>query len=248
MAVLGALAAGRAGGVLYNPHMASGEFGTVVYFSEITLVNTGTAAASVRVTRRDDDGAALDAATVEVPALGKVRTEVKALFGLSGAVEGWLQVDPGGAAGVTGCMTFGEAGASSKMLSSLPLQGLGHRKFLLPYLASGTFGGIDYFTGVAFLEPDRTVPTRVKLAVHAPDGTELASRRYTLQPPDPETCPDCHKRRVFLLGQGLAELSEQLGGYLVLEAETVTRGLLVLQIFGDNGNNILCAVPSIPLD
>ncbi len=248
VAVLAALPAGQASGVLYDPHVASGDFGTAVYFSDITLVNTGEAQAQVEVKRLDDDNNELNRKTVTVPARGKYHSEAKELFGLTGTVEGWLQADPAGAVGVAGCMTFGEAGASSKMLSSLPLQTLGHRKFLLPWMVSGTFGGTTYFTGVAILEPDRTVPTRVKLTVYGPDGAALTSRSYSLKPYDPTDCPDCRKRQVFLLSQGLAELPDLLGGYLVLEAETITRGLLVFQLFGDFGNTVLTAVPSIPLD
>ncbi len=247
VAVLSALPAGRSSGILFDPHMASGDFGTVVYFSDLTLVNTGGTAARIQVTRRNDDGVILNTATVDVPAMGKIRTEVKTLLGLAGTVEGWLQVDPGGASGITGCMTFGEQGAHSKILSSLPLQGLGHRKFLLPFIANGKFGESTYFTGFAVLDPDSATRPRVKLTAYDSAGQALASRTYTLKKPD-NMCADCHKRQVFMLNQAMAELPNMLGGYLVLEAETMTRGLLVFQLFGDFNNTVLSAVPSIPLD
>ncbi len=247
-AVLAALTSGLASRVLYDPHMASGDFGIVYYFSDITLVNTGEGAALVQVTRRDNDGNVLNTASVNVPAKGKVRTEVSALFGLTGTVEGWMQADPGSAAGVTGCMTFGEAGTTSRILACLPLQDLGHRRFLLPYIANGTFGASTYFTGVAVLEPDPEARTRVRLTAHDGNGAELAARTYTLRPPDPDKCAECHKRQVFLLGLEMSELPTMAGGYLVLEAETITHGLLVFQLFGDIGNTVLSAVPSIPLD
>lgn len=245
-AALEALPGGVKAGVLYSPHVACGDFG-VAYFTELTLVSTGPEEAWPDVVLHDDAGTELKRVPVNVAARGKAKLDVAALMGLTGPSTGYLEIDPKGVAGLTGCVTFGESGPAGRFVTSLPLQGLGHSTYLLGHIANGAVGGWTFYTGVAVLEPDSRARTRLTVKAVGPDGVTLASRELVLERPS-EACPECRQRGIFLLGNLLPELPGMFGGYLLLEPETVSRGLLVFELFGDYAGRFLSAVPAVPLD
>jgi hypothetical protein len=238
LACLAAMPSGADAATLYAPHVAEGDFG-VVYECRLDLVNTGTEAASVALTLYDDDGVSQGTASVNLAAHGKLSTGLAELFGLAGAVTGWLRADPGSAPGVVGSMTFG--GTDGSFVSSLPLQTVGDNRFLLGHIANGTIGSVPYFTGIAILNPEPTTGWEipVQLTVYDQNGQLLDTRVLVL--------PSL-SREVFLLHQLMPQLTSLFGGYIIVENLSYSEGILVFELFGDNALRFLSAVPAIPVD
>jgi len=238
LACLAAMPTAADATTLYAPHVADGDFG-VVYDCRLDLVNTGTATASVALTLYDDDGTELGAVDVTLPAHGKQSWDVSELFGLTGAVTGWLRADPGGSPGVVGSVTFG--GSSGAFVSSLPLQSAGDNRFLMGHIANGTIGVVSYFTGIAIVNPETTAGGEVPVQISAYDqnGQLLDTRVVVLS---------SLARTVSLLHQVMPGLTNLFGGYLIVENLSYSDGILVFQLFGDTSLQFLSAVPAIPLE
>ena len=240
VACLEGLPAGADPGTLYCPHVASGDFG-IEYESSLSLVNTSDTDASLALTLANDDGTALATASLDVPAHGKQRADVAALFGLQSAATGYLRIVPtAGGEGLVGSVTFGEAGAG-RFLSSLPLQAVGHNRYLLGHIANGTIGSVDYFTGIAVLNPEQNVLAEATVEITAYDQNGLQQDRRTISLGGRE-------RRVFLLHQLMPTLTSLFGGYITVENLSAGAGILVFELFGDTRLQFLSAVPAIPLD
>jgi Leucine-rich repeat (LRR) protein len=239
LACLEGMPTGVSQGVLYSPHLAVGDFG-VQYESYLSLVNTADTEASLTLTLASDAGATLSTASLAVPAHGKQLVNAATLFDLQAATTGYLRIDPGSAAGIVGSVIFGEAGAG-RFLSSLPLQSAGHNRFLLGHIANGTIGGIDYFTGIAILNPEQDTRVQLPVQVSAYDQNGLLQDRRTIN-------LGGRQRQVFLLHQLMPTLTSLFGGYIVVENLSAASGILVFELFGDTQLQFLSAVPAIPLD
>ena len=142
--------------------------------------------------------------------------------------------------GLAGSVTFGEAGAG-RFLSSLPLQSVGHNRYLLGHIANGTIGSVDYFTGIAVLNPEQNVLAEAAVEIAAYDQNGLQQDRRTISLGGRE-------RRVFLLHQLMPTLTSLFGGYITVENLSAGSGILVFELFGDTQLQFLSAVPAIPLD
>ena len=238
LACLAAMPTAADAATLYAPHVADGDFG-IVYDCRLDLVNTGTETATVALTLYDDDGTELGATDATLPARGKQSWDVSELFGLTGAVTGWLRADPGSSPGVVGSVTFG--GTSGAFVSSLPLQDAGNSRFLMGHIANGTIGVVSFFTGIAIVNPETTEGGEVPVQISAYDqnGQLLDTRVVVLS---------SQERMVSLLHQVMPELTTLFGGYLIVENLSYSDGILVFQLFGDTSLQFLSAVPAIPLD
>jgi Leucine-rich repeat (LRR) protein len=233
--------------VLYSPHMAVGDFG-VVYSSMVTLVNTGPTPAAVRLTLLDDQGSNLrPPAEIDLPAGGKRNVDLGTFFDLTTPTTGFVRIDPRGAGGVVGCVTFGDA-EQGRLLSSLPLQAAEHNRFLLGHIANGTLGDMTYFTGLAIVNPseDPTVEAEIRITAYDQSGVPLDTRKIMLGGTDPQAGRRL-QRTVFLLHHLMPELTSLFGGYLVVENRNFSQGVLVFELFGDTDTRFLSAVPAIPL-
>ena len=246
VACLEAMGGEATGAVLYASHVATGDFG-VAYQSVLTLVNTADEPLSVDLSLYTDAGEIGPGSPVTrtLPPHGKLEEEVAALFGLQEAFTGYLAADPQGVSGLAGSLTFGEAGAG-RFLSALPLTPQAHNRFLLGHIANGRIGAVDYFTGLALLNPDTENSTRVQITAFDQQGRVLDSRFLLLEPPSAD-CPDCGVRRVFLLDDLMPGLTDLFGGYILIENQENSAGVLVFELFGDWDLDVLSAVPAVPL-
>jgi hypothetical protein len=221
---------------LYSPHYAVGDLGAP-YRSVLTIVNSGEADATIQVSLFDDDGTQQgDTRSMDLPAGGKTSANLADLFGLTDPATGYLKVATGGAAGIAGCITFGEA-TSGRFLSSLPLQYMGASSYLLGHIANGTLGSLNYFTGLAILNT-KDVPWDIQVAAYDQFGILQDTQPLTIQP---------KQRKVFLLSGLMPDLTAIFGGYILIEG-TPDSNFLVFELFGGNDPlDFLSAVPAVPL-
>jgi len=249
VACLEAMTSEADGGVLYAPHVAIGDLG-VPYASILTLVNMSDAPLNVDLSLYTDQGQPVAGSPVtrSLSAHGKFEADVAALFDMHAAFTGYLAADPGDAIGLAGCITFGEAGAGGRFLSSMPLAPRRHNRFLMGHIANGRIGNVDYFTGLAVLHPDSENAARIQITAFDSQGLFLDSRQLVLQPYHESECPECVLRRVFLLDGFMPDLTAIFGGYLLVENQSSSAGVLVFELFGDYGLNVLSAVPAVPVE
>ena len=237
LAALDPLRPGVAQGTLYSPHVAIGDFGGIVYYSEITLVNTSSAVIDCELTLRSDDGFLVGYyPSYKVYGNDKKVRDLGDLMNLTAPTSGYLEINTRGGAGLVGCITFGEMGAG-RFLATLPLQHERHDHYLLGHLANGTMGTIPYFTGIAILNPNPDSRV-VRLRAYDQAGALLQSVDIVLQ---------ANQRKVFQLSQVMTDVPVIFGGYLIIENLAQQNGLLVFELFGEYGFNFLSAVPAIPI-
>lgn len=224
-------------GMLVCPHVAVGDFGNVIFQSMVTLINTSDTLARMTAYLYSDNGSLLGTYRgVNVGAHFRRSFDLKQIFNLTQPASGYLVIDPAGATGIQGYITFGDA-AGERIDACLPLQTVSHSGYILGHLASGTIGGVTYYTGVSILNTDNDFKFAVVEAYNQ-DGVKLASRQITLQ---------ANQRMVFLLDQFMPGLGPVFGGYMIIRQEDTKSGYYVFELFGDTGFNLLSAVPAQPL-
>ncbi len=235
LACLQALPSGQASGPLYSPHVAVGDFG-IHWYSRLTVVNSMDSGANVLVTLYNDSGAAQAQTTLSLPGRGKADVDLADLFSLTLPTSGYLVLNPQGAGGIVGHITFGDAAAGA-FVSSLPLQASPSDHYLLGHIANGLLGSVDYYTGLAVLNP--TASTQyVKVSAFDQAGLPLATRTVPIGP---------RSRAVALLNDFLPGLTQIFGGYVTVDNQSTAGGIYVFQLFGDWGFQFLSAVPAIPV-
>ncbi|MBN2431750.1 MAG: VCBS repeat-containing protein [Acidobacteria bacterium] len=226
----------RGGDLLYGPHVAIGDLG-LAFRSDLTLVNAGDQAATLSLDLVDDAGDLVGFINdLTLNAGSKLTTDLADLFALSMPVSGYLVVDPHGAEGIVGAITFQGVG-DDRYVSSLPLLRSAADHFLVGHLATGLQGGTNYFTGVAVLNPDAEAK-QVRVSAYDQNGILLDSQSSTIPG---------NRRDIYLLHDRLTGLTGNFGGYLLVDNESTTVGsLLVFVLFGDEAYNFLSAVPAVP--
>ena len=235
LACLNALPSGQASALLYSPHVAVGDFG-IHWYSRLVVVNTMDTAAGVQVTLYNDNGVAQAQTTLSLGSRGKADVSLADLFSLTQPTSGYLVLNPQGANGIVGHITFGDAAAGT-FVSSLPLQTTSSNHYLLGHIANGLLGSVDYYTGLAILNP--TASTQyVKVSAFDQGGLPLATRTVPIGP---------RSRVVSLLNDFLPGLTQIFGGYLTVDNQSAAGGVFVFQLFGDWGFHFLSAVPAIPV-
>lgn len=232
------MVAGVDQGILYSPHVAAGDFGGIVYETILTVINTSDQNATLLLTLYNDSGGQIGSFPFfSIGARSKRVANLGTLMSLPSGTTGYLKIDPQGATGIIGTVTFGESG-TGRFQSCLPLQTPSHNEFILGHLANGTLGDIGFYTGVAVVNPANTTQI-VKLKAYNQYGALLDDQNLTLQ---------ARSRRVFLLDQVMPGLTSLFGGYLIVDNTTASAGTLVFELFGDTGFQFLSAVPAVPLD
>jgi len=224
--------------LLYCPHIAVGEFG-VEYSSFLTIINTSQQGVSLSLSLYDDGGNLLSLVPSHgINAESKQILDIANLFNLTTPSTGYIVVDPQGAAGIVGYVTFGETGAG-RFLSSLPLVSPSSSSFIVGHIANGAIGDMTFFTGIAILNPDEQQQS-VSITAYDQEGFPLAAT--TLEIPS-------RARRVFLVDQQLPGLGDIFGGYIIIENQEKNGSeLLVFALFGDFSFQFLSAVDAIPLN
>ena len=232
------MVAGVDQGTLYSPHVAAGDFGGIVYETVLTVINTSDQNATLLLTLYNDSGGEIGYYPFfSVGAHAKRVADLGSLMSLPSGTTGYLKINPQGATGIIGTVTFGESG-SGRFESCLPLQTPAHNQFILGHLANGTLGNIGFYTGIAVVNPESYTKI-VNLKAYDQYGALLDDQNLTLQ---------ARSRRVFLLNQVMPGLTSLFGGYLIVDNKTPSAGTLVFELFGDTGFQFLSAVPAVPLN
>jgi len=206
-----------------------------VYYCLLNLVNPNGASMKAKVTFYLADGTQpMTHKMFDIPA-GQVRVITDAEIGLPADenVEGWLLVETQNGP-LLGCLTFGNP-ADNHYMSTLPLQAVGENDFHYVQVVSGNVGGVNYFTGLAVVNPNDT-PVDITISVHTPSGALNGNAvTRTLAP---------REKYVRLIKQieGIGALADQSSGFL----HVTTNGPEVVSflMFGDDALNFLSAVPA----
>lgn len=240
LSCLEGLAPGTGAIPLFTPHVAGGAFGAVEFLSLLSIVNTSPQAVKLAAYLHGDDGGLLASnLNVNLTAGGMILTDVHTLFNLpAGPVTGYVKIVPSaGASGIAGSVSLGEAGAG-RFETALPMMAETHPRFVMGHIASGRIGAVDYFTGLAILNP-AAQPQQVNISVHDSQGGQWAFQSFTLQ---------AGQRTVFLFDQFFPGLGPFFGGFLTITVNEGQPGLMVFQLFGDHALNFLSAVQAIPME
>jgi|GEM_PF-6779069 len=163
--------------------------------------------------------------------------DVGELFGIddtSGLRDGWLRFrcSHGLAAGA---VFFGDE--NGRFLSAQGLTRRTHRRLLFGHVCLGHQGGLDYFTGVALLNPSPDVPATVRLTLRDARGQIIRRTEdpLVLQPGE---------RRSQMIQDYFPDLASVMGGWIEVDS---TAGLTGYELFGDTDFTFISAVPAIPI-
>ena len=169
---------------------------------------------------------------------GEKRTaDVQQLFGLSpggGILDGWIRARCSRGL-VQGAVLFGSDTGS--YLSAQPLARTALKRMLFGHVASGPAGSIDYFTGLALLNPS-DAQARVWVTLHDPSGDPARNRSMNLL-----LLPG--QRLSQMITDYFSDLGPTLGGWIEVQAD---QGLLGYVLFGDTGLQFLSAVPPMAIE
>lgn len=208
-----------------------------LYFTELNLVNPGDADAVATLSPFSADGSALASPfNVTVPARQALTLRDAALGLPSGtASEGWLRVTTSAATPLVGSVTFGHP-VDNRYESTLPLQETGSTDLLFAQVADGAVGGVNYFTGVAVVNPSAS-PVQVTFRVCRSDGSLNGNAAVVNIP--------AGGKYVRMLSQidGIGTPDPQSSGYLRV---TAAAPVFAFELFGNWEGGFLSAVPAQP--
>jgi len=108
---------------------------------------------------------------------------------------------------------------------------------LFGHVASGPAGSIDYFTGLALLNPSGA-QARVWVTIHDPSGAVLRTTAAPIL-----LAPG--QRLSQMITDYFPDLGPTLGGWIEVQAD---QGLLGYVLFGDAGLQFLSAVPPMAIE
>jgi len=226
---------------LYGPQFATGYLGNNLRIdTHIALANPSSSRAPVVLRLLNDNGHEIAAPAVYTLAAGNlISIEGWKLFGLpdpvtaSTIITGSLVVESD--LGLIGAMTFGDP-AGGSYLAALPLMSSSsaRREIFFGHVAAGRLGIIDYFTGLALVNPSTTEAANIQIELHDKDGRILAQTTtpYHLAPGG---------KTANLVQQLIPNFPEsQFGGYMRLVSDIEVNAYMLI---GDNYYNFLSAVP-----
>ena len=213
---------------LFAPHVVN----LPDYDTTVQLVNVG-AEETVVVARifRADGTVGADEHTLTLSPGRWVRLTAADLE-LPADFEGWLRIDSDGAP-LAGSVTFGQPDDRGYE-STLPLSAEGLRDACFAQVANGPVGGIEYYTGLAVLNP-HPQPVDISIGIFHPDGTPngiLVTR--TLQPGEKYV-------RLVQFMEGVGSLTPQGSGSLTV---TAVQPVHSFALFGNTSFEFLSAVPA----
>ncbi len=219
--------------VLYCPHIASGTFGDVVYETKIDLINVSNDDAIVNIYLYSDDGSEVGKVSdYTLKAHEKLESSLKDLFNLDESVgtTGYLEVESSEDSALVGSFTF--ENSKGTILSSLPFTSE-KGNLIMPHIANGDIGGINYWTGLAILSPDSD--ENVSIKVYDKDGKLIAEKDISLK---------AGQRFVSTLnGDDLfPNIGNVMGGWITIEGDN--KDLMAVELFGDRDFSIMSVVPA----
>jgi hypothetical protein len=225
---------------LSGPQFASGMMAGLRLDTHIALVNPSSTSTNVVIRLLSDTGNEV-AAPVSLTLAGGalISSEGWKLFGLpdpgttSTFVSGSVVVESD--QGLIGALTFGDP-LGGKYLAALPLMSsaAAKREIYFGQVAVGVLGNVDFFTGLAMVNPSRTETASIDIELHDKNGNTLAKTTtpFSLGPAS---------RTAQLVPQLIPGFpSSQFGGYIRLISNIEVNAYVM---FGDNYYNFLSAVP-----
>jgi hypothetical protein len=224
---------------LYGAHFASGG---QIWFTEFNIINPNNQTVEVTFTPslRVGETPVGQPATRSIGAYGHLRIRGYELFGFQepqlsqDLVIGSVAIESD--AGIIGSVTFGDTN-NSQFVASLPLLSTASskREIFLDHVAVGDSGGINYFTGIAFVNPSQTRTANIIIELYAADGSLTADNSA-----DPYTlAPGGHVAQ--MIGDFLSSFSgTQIAGFLRVRSDVEVFSFM---LFGDSGGQFLSAVP-----
>ena len=241
LAVLSGQDAALASNRLSGPQFASGFLErTLRIDTHLALVNPSLSSTTVILRLLNETGQELAAPVVRTLGGGSLLSiEGWKLFGLpdpattSTLKAGTVSVESDQP--IIGALSFGDP-VSGGYLAALPLMSTStaRREVHFGQVAVGRLDKIDYFTGLALVNPSATDGANISIALHAMDGTILAqtTEPYYLGPGN---------RTANLVQQLIPGFpATQFGGYIRLTSDVEVYAYMLI---GDNYYNFLSAVP-----
>lgn len=221
----------RASGRLHLPQFASGAN----WFTEISLVNAGATETEVVLRLLDDEGVGavqdvrVNPARLVLPAGGMRVVQGRDLFGISGprlVVGSVIAESP---SPIVGSALVGEGG-ERKVVTGIPMSAQLFSEAVFPHLATGTVGGVGYFTGLALQNANPQAATAL---------IRVYSRSGELQGELSVTLPG-YGRASRLLTEWMPFLAGQVGGHVHVVS---TAPIGMIQIYGNDRLEFITAVP-----
>jgi hypothetical protein len=217
---------------LYSPqYVVGGED----WNTTLSVVNLELTSANVTFRLIGDDGVQIGATKlVSIPAKGKASITDPNFFLNTGdkLVSGYVDIKSNGAK-LAGSVVFGDP-QRSRFMSALPLSSTLQSSILFGHVASGQIGDMEYFTGIAMLNPS-DAEASAKIELYTRDGRLVTSKTVTI---------GAWKRKSLLLTEYFDELQGQDidSGYIRI---TSNRGLASFALFGTQSLTALSAVPAL---
>jgi hypothetical protein len=231
---------------LYSAQFASGGAGVypAPYFTNIKLVNYGETAAQVRIRLVAENGTLLQVSGVTNP-LERTLAARSELSGNASTLFGFPQegTDPIAHVGsvivevlsgsVVGDVLFGDA-LEGRTVAGLPLESRLFNSMVFSQVAEGASGSVNYFTGIAALNPS---DKGVELVIRVYDESgRLTGINWG------EPLP-ARQRFSKTLSQLVPPAAGQQRGYIMVEVLGST-GVAIFELFGDTElKRFLSAVP-----
>jgi len=225
--------------LLYDAHFASGgQF----WYTEFNIINPNDESADVTFQPSlTTEGTPIgQAATRTIDAHHHLRVKGYELFGFdtpqtnTDLIIGSVAVESD--MGLLGSVTFGDTN-NSQFVASLPLLSTASakREIFLDHVAVGESGGINYFTGIAFVNPSSTRTATIYIELYAADGSLTADNSadpYTLDPGE---------HIAQMISDFLPTFSgTQIAGFIRVRSDIEVFSFM---LFGDTGGVFLSAVP-----
>jgi hypothetical protein len=205
------------------------------WFTELSLVNPSIFPLEVTASLLDEQGNLVTSGVltnpqrITVPNQGQVVVQGKTLFGISGSglVVGSLEIaSPGGP--VMGSAVIGDS-AQNRFATGVPVVGQTYSEAVFAQVASGDAGGVGYWTGLAFQNPNSSAAT-VQIQVYSPTGSLTGQGSVTL------AAGGRVSKQLIELVPGFLP---QLGGHMhIVSSIPVT----MLEIFGNGRLDFLTTV------
>lgn len=185
------------------------------WWTGISVVNPNATAVSVTLTAYGNDGSLKGETTQSIPSKGKLSGMADSLLGVSGQT-GWILLTATGGS-VAGLVVYGDSQSSPNEIAALPAMTTASKLHF-----SGFSSDTSWWTGIAMVNPDKTLQADVTLTAYAPDGTVIDSNSQSVPA----------LSRVVGVVNSLFELSTHTEGWV--EASS-SRGVVGLQlIHGDD--------------
>ncbi len=239
LATLAGSDADRLSNILYCPSIASGNVGGIRWYTDLNLINPGASTASVVLRLYNDNGTEVVPPVYRNLSPGQqLYVSASDLFGLPDprsaeeGVQGYVKVESDQP--LAGNIVFGDP-VEGAFLSSLPFLSTSSAKRAMnfDFVATGRIGGVDYYTGLAAVNPSPDRPAQVTVTLYDASSAQVARKTVSIAP---------RGRFLSLVDQidPAFNVEGQFGGFVSLSSDVEVYSFMM---FGDRDFRFLAAVP-----